>query len=69
MEVCLRTLKEGRDLVQAALSLKMGDLLPHLPPTIVLVVLEGQVGCDVMHPSVQECVLLIGTRSWYFCNL
>lgn len=69
MEVCLRTLTEGRHLLQAALSLNMGDLLPHLPPTVVPVALEGQVGGDVVHPSVQQCVVLIGTWSWYFCNL
>lgn len=68
-EVCLRTLVGGRDLAQAALPLEVGDLLPHPPPAVVPVALEGQVQGDVVHRSVQRCVVLIRTWPWYFCSL
>lgn len=66
--VCLRTVTGRRDLAQAALSLEMGKLLPCPPPAVVLVALERQVWGD-MHPFVQWCVVLIGTRPQYFCSL
>lgn len=39
-----------------ALSLEVGDLLPHSPPAVVLVALEGQVWGDVVqHFSAAVC--------------
>lgn len=39
-----------------ALSLEVGDLLPHPPPAVVLVALEGQVWGDVVqHFSAAVC--------------